>query len=186
MSLFTIFAIAIGLCMDTVSVSIAAGYDKKQLTFKNIVRFAVMLALFQTMMPFIGWFLGETVIHLIDVFDHWVAFLLLGIIGGKMAYDGIFSRSGEKSPSISSLRVVLLLAIATSIDALAVGFTFSTLHEVIWLPLLVIGLTTFLCALLGIGIGYWIGHRFQSLAQVIGGVILIGIGVKILVEHLKI
>lgn len=183
MSFLTIFAIAVGLCMDTLSVSIAAGCDKGQLTFNNIIRFAFILALFQTAMPLVGWLLGGTIVRLVAQFSQWIAFLLLGVIGGKMAYDGIFNRAGKKLQAIASLRVIVLLAIATSIDALAVGFTFSTLQQTIWLPLLIIGLTTFLFALLGIWIGYQVGHRFQSLAQVIGGVILIGIGIKILVGY---
>jgi len=180
----TILAIAIGLCMDTVSVSIAAGCNKHRLKTKDIVRFAFILALFQGAMPIFGWFLGERIAHLISEFDHWIALALLTLVGGKMAIDGLFGHPENKKLKISSYKVVLTLAIATSIDAFAVGFTFSTLNQTIWYPAAIIGITTLLFSLAGIWLGRTMGHRFQKSAEIIGGILLIAIGIKIVIEHL--
>lgn len=184
MNFLTILAIAVGLCMDTVSVSIAAGCNKHRFKLKVILRYAIILALFQTALPFIGWFLGERIAHLIEEFDHWIAFALLLLIGGKMAYDGICGHPEQKKLKISSYKVVITLAVATSIDAFAVGFTFSALKQPIWYPTLIIGITTFVFALTGFWVGRRMGHRFQKSAEIIGGIILIAIGTKIVIEHL--
>lgn len=184
MSFITILAIAVGLCMDTVSVSIAAGCNKHRFKPGTILRYAFILAVVQSFMPIIGWLLGERITHLIAEFDHWIAFVLLALIGGKMAYDGICGHPATKKLNIASYRVVITLAIATSIDAFAVGFTFSTLGQTIWAPTLIIGVTTFLFALTGIWIGRKMGHKFQKSAEIIGGIILITIGIKIVIEHL--
>jgi len=180
----TILAIAVGLCMDTISVSIAAGCNKHRFKPIIIIRYALILALFQAAMPIIGWFLGEKVAHLITEFDHWIAFALLALVGGKMAYDGICGHPEKKKLKISSYKVVVTLAIATSIDAFAVGFTISTLGQSIWYPTSIIGLCTFIFALTGIWIGRKMGHKFQKSAEIIGGILLIAIGIKIVIEHL--
>ncbi|MBP1639411.1 MAG: hypothetical protein H6Q17_994 [Bacteroidetes bacterium] len=184
MNFLTILAIAVGLCMDTISVSIAAGCNKHRFKPTIVLRYALILALFQAAMPIIGWFLGEKITHLISEFDHWISFALLALVGGKMAYDGICGHPEKKKLKISSYKVVTTLAIATSIDAFAVGFTISTLGQTIWYPTIIIGITTFLFALTGIWIGRKMGHKFQKSAEIIGGILLIAIGIKIVIEHL--
>jgi putative Mn2+ efflux pump MntP len=170
--------------MDTFSVSIAAGCNKHPLKRRDIIRYAFILAVFQGVMPVAGWMLGSSIAHLIAAFDHWVAFGLLCLVGGKMAYDGICGEPQKKKLKISSYKVVVTLAIATSIDALAVGFTLSTLSQQIFSPAIIIGLTTLAFALTGVWIGRKVGHRFQKSAEIIGGILLIAIGVKIVIEHL--
>jgi putative Mn2+ efflux pump MntP len=190
-SFYTILIIAIGLCMDTVSVSIAAGCSKQPLHVTSILRFAFVLALMQGGMPILGWFLGEHVANLLSRVDHWIAFALLSLVGGKMLYDGIVNNHNhhhhkkKKSLKITSYKVLLTLGLATSIDAFAVGFTFAALHQTIWLPALIITLTTLTFALLGVSIGKKLGHHFQNYAEIVGGLLLIAIGLKIVIEHLS-
>lgn len=184
MNFLTILAIATGLCMDTVSVSIAAGCNKHKLRAKHIIRFALILAVFQGAMPILGWCLGEKIAYLIDKCDHWIALVILGFVGGKMIYDGLFLHPEHKKLKISSYKVIFTLAIATSLDAFAVGFTFSTLKQNIWYPALIIGIATLFFSFTGIWIGRKMGHRFQKSAEIIGGFLLIAIGIKIVIEHL--
>lgn len=190
MSFYTILIIAIGLCMDTVSVSIAAGCSKHPLHIGSILRFAFVLAFMQGGMPIMGWFLGEHIANLLSRVDHWIAFALLSLVGGKMLYDGIINNhhhhhKKKKSLKFTSYKVLLTLGLATSIDAFAVGFTFAALHQTIWLPALIISLTTLTFALLGVLIGKKMGHHFQNYAEIVGGLLLIGIGLKIVIEHLS-
>jgi putative Mn2+ efflux pump MntP len=179
--------------MDTVSVSIAAGCSKQPLHIVSILRFAFVLAFMQGVMPILGWFLGEHVANLLSQVDHWIAFALLSLVGGKMLYDGISNHhhhkrhhhKKKKSLKITSYKVLLTLGLATSIDAFAVGFTFAALHQTIWVPALIITLTTLTFALLGVFIGKKLGHHFQNYAEIVGGLLLIGIGLKIVIEHLS-
>jgi len=189
-SFYTILLIAIGLCMDTVSVSIAAGCSKQPLHIGSILRFAFVLAFMQGGMPILGWFLGEHVDNLLSHVDHWIAFTLLSLVGGKMLYDGIINHhhhhhhKKKKSLKFTSYNVLFTLGLATSIDAFAVGFTFAALHQTIWIPALIIALTTLTFALLGVFIGKKLGHHFQNYAEIVGGLLLISIGLKIVIEHL--
>jgi putative Mn2+ efflux pump MntP len=177
--------------MDTVSVSIAAGCNKQALQIGNILRFTFVLALMQGGMPILGWFLGEHITNLLSRFDHWIAFTLLSLVGGKMLYDGMVNNyhhhyfKKKKSIKFTSYKVLFTLGLATSIDAFAVGFTFATLHQTIWIPALIITLTTLAFALLGIFVGKKLGHHFQNYAEIIGGILLFGIGIKIVIEHLS-
>ncbi|MBB3188387.1 manganese efflux pump MntP family protein [Microbacter margulisiae] len=175
--------------MDTVSVSVAAGCSKQPLKIGTILRFALVLAVMQGGMPVLGWFLGEHVADLLSHIDHWIAFGLLTWIGGKMVYDGIIEYHHphkKKSLRLNSYKFLFTLGIATSIDAFAVGFTFAALHQTIWLPVFIITLTTLAFALLGIFVGRKIGNHFQNYAEIVGGLLLIGIGIKIVIEHLSI
>lgn len=191
MSIYTILIIAIGLCMDTISVSIAAGCSKHSLQTPSIVRFAFVLAFMQGGMPILGWFLGEHVANLLSHVDDWIAFALLSLIGGKMLYDGMINHhhrhhdhKKQQVLKFTSYKVLFTLGLATSIDAFAVGFTFAALHQTIWLPALIIALTTLTFALLGIFIGKRLGHHFQNYAEIIGGILLVGMGIKIIIVHL--
>ncbi len=179
--------------MDTVSVSIAAGCSKQPLHIGSILRFAFVLAFMQGGMPVLGWFLGEHVANLLSRVDHWIAFLLLSLVGGKMLYDGIVNNHNhhhhhhkkKKSIKFTSYKVLFTLGLATSIDAFAVGFSFAALHQSIWLPAVIISFTTLTFAFLGVLIGKRLGHHFQNYAEIIGGLLLIGIGLKIVIEHLS-
>ena len=133
-------------------------------------------------MPLIGWFAGSSIDHLISDYDHWIAFGLLLLIGLKMIYES-FNQEDEKISSLG-IYVLLMLSIATSIDALAVGISFAFLKSSILTPVIIIGIVTFIMSLCGAFIGYRIGHIFENKMEILGGIILIGIGFNILVEHL--
>jgi putative Mn2+ efflux pump MntP len=177
--------------MDTVSVSIAAGCNKHAFQIGYILRFTFVLALMQGVMPVLGWFLGEHVANLLSHFDHWIAFSLLSLVGGKMLYDGMVNNhhlhnfKKKKPINFTSYKVLFTLGLATSIDAFAVGFTFATLHQTIWIPAVIITITTLAFALFGIFIGKKLGHHFQNYAEIIGGILLISIGIKIIIEHIS-
>ena len=159
---------------------------------KFIFKYALLIALFfggfQMLMPLIGWAAGTLFEKYITQFDHWIAFGLLLLLGGKMIYDGIFDKDeqkeGEEKPLKLGFLTLLVMAIATSIDALAVGVTFAFLKVNIWMAVSIIGATTFAFSLVGVGIGVKVGDKFKNKAEIFGGVILILIGLKILLEHL--
>ncbi len=184
MSLIQIFLIAIGLAMDAFAVSMASGISLK----KSYVLWACIIALFfggfQALMPVIGWFGGSLFQAYIESFDHWIVFGLLLIIGCRMIYEAFFSHPEKKLIRPTNLLVLLGLAIATSIDALAVGLSFSLLNAPIFLPALIIGIVTFIISFCGVMLGRLMGLRFGKCAHILGGVVLIGIGIKILLEHL--
>jgi len=177
-------AIAVGLAMDAFAVSIAAGLTIQRLTHRHVFRVAFHFGLFQFMMPVLGWYLGLTVADYITAFDHWVAFILLAAIGGKMIWEAgrpAHERS-DKDPTRGWSLVTL--SVATSIDALAVGLSMAMLRVSIWQPSVVIGLVAAAMSLIGIRLGSRLGGKTQHWAERIGGVILIGIGLRILIEHL--
>jgi len=184
MNWFSTGGIAVGLAMDAFAVAIAAGLTIERLTGRHIFRIAFHFGLFQFMMPIIGWLAGRSVAGYVQDYDHWVAFGLLGTIGGKMLWDALISdeESFRKDPSRSWSLV--LLSIATSIDALAVGLSMAVLGVSIWLPSIVIGLVAGIMSLVGICMGSRLGNRARRWAESLGGVILIGIGVRILFVHL--
>jgi manganese efflux pump family protein len=184
MNLFDIILIAIGLAMDCFAVSLACGITMKKLAFKPAFRIAFLFGLFQAIMPLLGWLAGSTFQHLIEGFDHWLAFGILFFLGGRMMYEYFFTHPENKKLNPYKLRVVLVLAVATSIDALAVGLSFAFLKIDLWISILLIGLASFLFSTLGLVIGHRYGHRFHIPAELFGGLVLIGIGTKILLEHL--
>lgn len=188
MSFFDIFLIGIGLSMDAFAVAVCKGLCMKRINYKHTFVIALFFGGFQALMPLIGYFLGTFFESYITAVDHWIAFALLMYIGGKMLYD-TFSSDDEEivCPVISRLNIkeLFLLAIATSIDALAVGITFSFYKNTnIFLNISVIGVTTFVIAAAGVAIGNKFGTRFKKKAEIAGGVILVLIGVKILLEGL--
>ena len=177
-------AIAVGLAMDAFAVSITSGLTIKRLHINHALRIAFFFGSFQAIMPVIGWLAGISLIDYIAAVDHWIAFGLLGFIGCKMIYESITVQSNEKEINPLNSYVLVVLSIATSIDALAVGLSFAFLRVSIVTPVIIIGTITFSLSYLGVYIGDRIGHFFENKIEIAGGLLLIGIGVKILFEHL--
>lgn len=184
MDIFTILFIAFGLAMDAFAVSITSGFTIKRLHINNALKIAVFFGLFQAVMPVIGWSAGLGLRDLISSIDHWVAFGLLSIIGFKMILESRAMNSDKKQTNPLNIYTLLILSVATSIDALAVGLSLSFLKVSIISPSIIIGAITFLLSFIGVFIGDRFGHFFEKKIEIVGGVILIGIGVKILIEHL--
>lgn len=185
MDFLTLIGIAIGLSMDALAVSVANGFMIKQLRIRHAFRIAFFFGLFQALMPLIGWAAGITFSQYIKTFDHWIAFGLLILVGGRMIWESVSSSHKEEAvKNCLHFPTLLMLSIATSIDALAVGVSFAFLDITIWLPILVIGLITFVICFIGVNIGSRLGPVFGNKLGIIGGLVLIGIGIKILIEHL--
>ncbi len=184
MDLITIIIIAFGLAMDAFAVSIASGLAIKKLKVAHALQIAIFFGAFQAIMPALGWLAGMGLRDMIRDFDHWIAFGLLGLIGAKMIYESFKLQSHKKQINPLSLAVLLLLAIATSIDALAVGVTFAFLNVAIVWPIIIIGLITLATSFVGVYLGHKFGHLFESKIELIAGLVLIAIGLKILLEHL--
>lgn len=183
--MFEIFLIAIGLSVDAASVAVGLGLEEKRgLMIKNSLLTAIFFGGFQALMPLIGWWGGSIFKDLIMNYDHWVAFVLLFFIGFRMIVSSLFGKEKSKKKKKVSLKKLLLLAVATSIDALAVGISFSFLKIDISKSVAIIGMTTFVLSFLGYVFGKKIGRHFEKQAKTFGGVILILIGLKILLEHL--
>ena len=177
-----ILLIALGLAMDSFSVSIANGLATKTFKISKALTIALFFGLFQGLMPIFGWLAGEYIADYISAFDHWVAFALLTIIGVKMIYESIRNKPA-KFLRAYTLKVILVLSIATSIDALAVGLSFSFLDISIFFPAIIIGVITFLLSFFGVYVGGRFGKVLKNRIEILGGLILIVIGLKILLEH---
>lgn len=184
MSLFAVFLIGISLSMDAVAVSVAKGMCTQGKRFKCACILAFWFGLFQALMPLIGWLSGSLFESFITSIDHWIAFLLLGIIGANMIREAIKGEEEDDDACNLALPHVLMLAVATSIDALAVGITFAFLKVNILSSILIIGLTTFALSFAAVYLGSKLGDVLKRYAGILGGVILIVIGIKILIEHL--
>jgi len=184
MDSITIVIIAVGLAMDAFVVSIISGSAYKQLHVRHALRMAMFFGAFQAFMPLVGSLAGLTLREYIAHYDHWIAFGLLAAVGGKMIYESFKIKSVEENPDPSNIFVLLVLSVATSIDALAVGITLSLLAGSIVVAVIIIGLITFVLSYLGVYIGKRFGHFFESKMEALGGIILIGIGTKVLIEHL--
>ncbi|MHC4605574.1 MAG: manganese efflux pump MntP [Planctomycetota bacterium] len=180
---FETVAVALGLAMDAFAVAVAASITLDRLTPRRIFRLAFHFGLFQAMMPVLGWAAGLTVAAWITAWDHWVAFGLLTLIGVK-AIAGAFRRRKESPGDPTRGWSLVILSVATSIDALAVGISLAMLDVRIWYPCAIIGVVAAAMTILGMALGRRLGGRFGKGAELLGGAILIGIGVKILVEHL--
>ncbi|MCK9151853.1 manganese efflux pump MntP family protein [Methanobacterium alcaliphilum] len=183
MDFISIIFLAFGLAMDAFSVSITRG-----LSLKCNIKYALIIALsfgvFQALMPILGWFSGMHLQSIVSTLAPWIAFLLLLGIGLKMIYES-FSTGGDDTCQIFSIRELLILSIATSIDAFAVGVTFAILNTSIITPIIIIGIITFILSLIGVYIGKNIGHLFENKIEILGGLILIAIGFKILLENIR-
>ena len=183
MSLLELFLVAVGLSMDAFAVSICKGLAMRKLTFKKAAVIGLWFGGFQAGMPLIGYFLGKQFESYITSIDHWIAFILLSLIGITMIREAL-SKEEEKADDSLAVKTMFLLAVATSIDALAVGVTFAFLQVSIAPAVSLIGITTFLLSVVGVKVGNVFGMKYKSKAEITGGVILIAIGLKILLEHL--
>ena len=184
MDTVSILLIAFGLAMDAFAVSIANGITSKQLRTNNALKMAISFGSFQMFMPVIGWLAGLSLRVVISGVDHWIAFGLLSLIGIKMIYESLKMKAEEKENASMSFHVLLILSVATSIDALAVGLSFAFLGISIATPIIVIGTVTFALSFLGASVGYKLGRFFENKIEIAGGLVLVGIGAKILLEHL--
>jgi len=170
--------------MDAFAVSVASGLGAKVLRVRHAIRLALFFGLFQAIMPLLGWYLGSILSGFISKVDHWVAFGLLSIIGVKMIYESFVIEKEERQCFPHGIYALLVLSVATSIDAFAVGITISVLNTPILVPAMIIGLITFCFCIAGVAIGKRFGQFFEGKVEIAGGIILIGLGVKILIEHL--
>lgn len=188
MGVLELLLIACGLAMDAFAVSLCKGLRMRRINYGQAVIIALFFGFFQAVMPLLGWTLGIQFEHYITSVDHWITFILLSIIGSKMLYDSLTEDPTCPVQTVDRLdmKELLLLSIATSIDALAVGITLAFLNTDILFSVTLIGIVTFLLSLLAVAIGNRFGNRLQSKAGIAGGVVLILIGLKILLEHLGI
>jgi putative Mn2+ efflux pump MntP len=184
MDLPLIFGLAVGLSLDALAVSIANGIVIHQLKFRHAFRIAFFFGAFQAFMPIIGWAAGSYFSSYIQQFDHWIVFGLLGFIGGKMIVESKSLDKHCRGINCTHFPTLLTLSVTTSIDALAVGLSFAILNVNILLPVAIIGIITFAVCIVGIYMGNTLGHIFENKLELAGGIILIGIGLKILIEHL--
>ena len=187
MGFVELFLVAVGLSMDAFAVSVCKGLCMKRLDVRQALVIALFFGGFQALMPLVGWALGTQFEQYITPVDHWIAFVLLAFIGGKMLWDAF--RGGEEELSCPAdgkldLRELVMLSVATSIDALAVGITFAFLRVDIVSSVALIGATTFVLALAGVAVGHRFGARYEKPATIVGGIVLVLIGTKILLEHL--
>jgi len=186
MSFVFILGIAVALAMDCFAVTMGLACGARGLTMKQAVRMAAAFGAFQFVMPVAGWFAGDRLLGLIRSFDHWVAFGLLVMIGGRMIYESLGLSDEEKAgrPDQTLGTRLVLLALATSIDALAVGLSLGVIRTNILYPAAIIGVTSFVLTVVGAKLGPVVGRIAGRRAELLGGLILIGIGIKILIEHL--
>jgi len=182
MSFFELLIIAVGLAMDAFAVSISKGIRVRRKFYKYALITGAYFAAFQAVMPLICFLLGKQFQGYITSIDHWVAFLVLSVIGIKMIVEA--KRENQNYDSSFGVKNMVILSLATSIDALAVGITFAFLKVEIVSAVSIIGVTTFILSVIGVRIGYIFGNKFKSKAEIIGGIILILMGIKILLEHL--
>ena len=191
MALFVeLFLLGVGLSMDAFAVSVCKGLGMRKLDKKQALIIGLYFGGFQALMPFIGWFLGSQFQQYITSIDHWIAFILLGFIGGKMMVEAVREWNEEETVEVMDAPIdhknMFVLAVATSIDALAVGITFAFLNTPIIEAITIIGITTMVLSIIGVIVGNFFGSRYKSKAEFIGGLILVLLGLKILLEHLGI
>lgn len=190
MALFIeLLLMGVGLAMDAFAVSVCKGLSMKKLNKKQAVVIGLYFGGFQALMPFIGWILGSQFQQYITSIDHWIAFILLGFIGGKMVIEAVKEWNEEDIVEVKDQPLdhknMFMLAIATSIDALAVGITFAFLETPIIEAITMIGITTMIISIIGVVVGNFFGGKYKHKAELVGGVILILLGLKILIEHLS-
>lgn len=180
----TLLGIAVALAMDAFAVALGTGMNLAALTGRHLFRLGFHFGLFQALMPIVGWLAGQSVQERIAAWDHWIAFGLLGFVGGHMLKEA-FAAKEDRPPASDPTRgmSLVLLSVATSIDALAVGFSLSVLGISIWWPAVVIGLVAGVLTVVGMLLGRRAGDHWGPRVEIVGGLILIGIGLKILVEH---
>ena len=186
LDVISLLLLAVGLSMDVLSVSAVTGFGLGKLSSKQVSRLAATFGTFHVLMPMLGWLAGSTIVDLISDYDHWAAFLLLALVGGKMFIEGV--RGGERVDvdSILGVKNLLFFSLAVSIDSVAVGLSFSLEKVAILIPALVIGATAFIFTYFGVYLGNKTGRWLGNWSQIIGGVILFGIGLRVLLSHLLI
>ena len=188
MGFIELFLIGVGLSMDAFAVSICQGLSMTKIKWGHALTVGLYFGGFQALMPFTGWMLGSQFAGRIQQYDHWVAFVLLVLIGGNMIREALSGEEDEAEDAAVGAgldhKKLFLMAIATSIDALAVGVTFAFLDTAILPAIGIIGTTTFFISVAGVAVGCWFGARYKRRAEITGGVILVLLGVKILLEHL--
>ena len=184
MDAIILLGLALALAMDAFAVALGTGTALKRLTGRHLFRLGFHFGLFQALMPVIGWLAGLTIMQWVSAWDHWIAFALLALIGGRMIHEACSDeeKTDERDPTRGASLV--LLSIATSIDALAVGFSLSLIGVSIWFPALVIGLVAGVLTVVGMLLGGRIGDRWGPRVEILGGLVLISIGIKILIEHM--
>jgi putative Mn2+ efflux pump MntP len=185
MTILELIIIAIGLSMDAFAVSIGKGLSLKKIKLSHALKVGLWFGGFQALMPIFGYLLGSTFAEIVSAYDHWVAFVLLALIGGNMIKESLEKdcECNEKSSHGFGITTMFTLAVATSIDALAIGVTFAFFNVAIIPAIITIGLTTFIFSVIGLKIGNIFGCKYKSHAELFGGIILILIGLKILIEH---
>jgi len=183
-NMLTIFIIALGLAMDAFAVAITVGYVLPRFSYRAVFRLSWHFGLFQFLMPILGWAAGLTVNQWIMSYDHWIAFGLLGFIGGKMIYESFQFKSVKNRTDPTRGWNLIILSVATSIDALAIGLSMAVLGVRVWQPSAIIGVVAATMTVAGMYLGRTMGQHLGHRMEFIGGIILIGIGVKILIEHL--
>lgn len=181
---FFLVGTAVGLSMDAFAVSVVNGFTIKEMKLAHALRIAFFFGLFQGLMPLVGWAAGTTVSTFVRGYAHWIAFALLLAVGVKMLWESRSLCDPAERKTCLHFPTLLLLSVATSLDALAIGISFSMLNMQILLPVVVIGGITFVNCLIGTQIGKRFGHLFEKQLEMVGGIVLILIGVKVLVEHL--
>ena len=185
-----LFLLGVGLSMDAFAVSVCKGLGMRKLNKKQALIIVLYFGGFQALMPFVGWLLGSQFQKYITSIDHWIAFILLGFIGGKMMIEAVREWNEEEVVDVMDAPIdhknMLVLAVATSIDALTVGITFAFLGTPIVEAITIIGITTMVISIAGVVVGNFFGSRYKSKAEFIGGLILVLLGLKILLEHLGI
>ncbi len=181
----SVLLIALGLAADCFAVALSGSISMRTLAFFQVLRASLAFGIFQGLMPVLGWLAGRAIVELIEGYDHWVAFILLALVGSRMVWESLHSRDGRsKNADITKGFLLLTLSVATSIDALAVGLTFAFMKISIVAASSTIGTVTFVATVIGFLLGRKTGHLIGRRAEVIGGMVLIGIGIKILVEHI--
>lgn len=185
MGFWELFLLAVGLSMDAFAVSVCKGLAMRKATLKAELTCGLWFGGFQALMPLIGFFLGSLFAEAIQAFDHWIAFGLLVLIGGNMLKEALGPKEEEETSADLSVKTMFIMAVATSIDALAVGISLAMAGDVnIFQAVSLIGVTTFLLSAVGVAIGNVFGSRYEKRAEIAGGIILILLGTKILLEHL--
>lgn len=184
LDILSIILIALGLSADCFAVALSGSVSMKSFTRFQVLRTALVFGFFQALMPVLGWLLGQTVVDFIADYDHWIALILLGFIGGKMIWESFQKKEDKQSLDITRGFLLITLAVATSIDALAVGLTFAFIEVNITLAVFIIGITAFLATVISFLIGQKLGKLAGRWAELIGGLILLAIGIRIVVTHL--
>lgn len=184
MSIIEIALIGVGLAMDAFAVSICKGLAMRRMNYKKAIIIAAFFGVFQALMPALGYVLGTTFANKIAAIDHWITFILLALIGANMIKEALSSDDDECQDDSLRLGDLIMLSIATSIDALAVGITFAFFNVSLLLSVSMIGIITFIICVIGVKVGNVFGEKYKSKAELAGGLILIVMGAKILIDHL--